>query len=189
MSSIVGRVIYALRSAVDHGPVQNRYLSIDIHILHAFVLMSTIKFTSAAAFMLTVAWQWATIHQCWPLSWMWMKWQGTPKHKLHPKFTSPVILPMIPLCEEGPTWTAQWVFSCDSGDQTIVSSLRPDNYCVCSSFDQIVFFKTKLKQPGLQINSRLMILIWQLQKPFPIGLFWFQCMSFDLWEGYCFCSV
>lgn len=32
MANIVGRVIYCLRTAVDHGPVQNRYPIFSIHI-------------------------------------------------------------------------------------------------------------------------------------------------------------
>lgn len=80
MSSIVGRVIYSLRSSVDHGPVDNRFVFFCFHFLTrefiglcdiSQILISLKKFVP---FCLPVILAQPKIQLSWNLNWTWKRW-------------------------------------------------------------------------------------------------------------------
>lgn len=81
LTDIVGRAIYCLRTAVDHGPVNNRFV---VSLLICFIMhqieLSLIVIHSALALSVTLAWR--RIHQSWKLNWMLMRWQEVTKRRL-----------------------------------------------------------------------------------------------------------
>lgn len=78
MTDIVGRVIYSMRTAVDHGPVVNRwatflslisYIQIGGGSFWWFIYFTRLPVITASF----------TIHQCWKWNWMLMRWQNVLK--------------------------------------------------------------------------------------------------------------
>lgn len=84
MTNIVGRVIYCLRNAVDHGPINNRFTFLFIHSLYsALPIAIELMIYSNATFFPAILVR-GRIHMFWKWNLMSMKCQKIIKHRFVP---------------------------------------------------------------------------------------------------------
>lgn len=88
MTDIVGRVMYSLRTAVDHGPVQNRWAYFS-HLLLQFCFTCNSNCKNFYGFVrswigISVVLECKRIPRYWQWSWILMRWQRITKHRSYP---------------------------------------------------------------------------------------------------------